>query len=402
VEAPEERGEFYVDEAVQKVVCTVREEVEISIEHECNKASECDDDDPSTKDECKGSPRKCINNKITNCRNNDDYCPPGCIYQNDSDCPAIDLCQTDSDCTDSNRFTKDSCTGTPKACKYELKRCDELGKYLCETYEECRGTQLPAKDSKVCCNQECSKTESCEGVDCPNEQKCVRGLCIDKTCEERELPLCTVSEICTDDFFKDDKGITCCTGECRRPCISDLNCSVYEVCREEYCIAKSCEDIGGEECNEETEKCIGDKETTLDAEECCFDCALKTCEEREGVECEDGFTCSRDPEETADTTECCLYECEEDLCFDTPCAVNKKCVEDKCVLKTCEEMNGIDWEDPDSCQGNFFETAGVKDCCIERTCEELGGVECLETETCSEKTRLSLDVEECCTGNCVG
>lgn len=400
VQSTGELGEFYVDERVEKVICVVRNETAIIVEHECGNASQCNDDDPSTKDKCEGIPRKCTNTQITNCENNDSYCPPSCVHQDDNDCPAIDLCQSDFDCTDSNRFTKDSCTGTPKACRYELKTCDELNEHLCEIYEECKATQLPSKDNKVCCNQECSQTESCEGVNCPTDQKCVRGNCIDKTCAERELPLCTSSERCTEDFFKDDLGITCCTGECRTPCDSDANCSSTEACRNDYCIAKSCEEIGGKECNTTTEECVGDKERTLDAEECCFDCALKTCEEREGIECEEESTCSQNTVETLDTAECCLATCEEDLCFDTPCAVNRKCVEDECVLKTCEEMSGINWEDQASCQGSFFETSGVKNCCIEHTCEELGGLECQVDETCSVETVLSTDTADCCTGNC--
>ncbi len=225
-------AEFYLDETAQTVLCAIVPEK--PLRDECSNATECDDADPTTRDECKGKPKKCVNTPITTCGNDDGFCPSGCVYENDNDCPSVDQCQSDFDCIDSNRFTKDVCSGTPKTCHYSLKSCEELNESLCETFEVCTGSLLPTTDRGACCDIPCIKTETCEGVTCPPEQKCVRGNCIDKSCAERELPLCTRDEKCTEDYYRDDFGITCCTDECRKPCDSDANCSLGEVCRDKY------------------------------------------------------------------------------------------------------------------------------------------------------------------------
>ncbi len=398
--------EFYIDEAVQNVLCVV-EPKKLPELGECATASECDDADPSTKDECVGRPKKCVNTPINECADNDGYCPEGCSYAWDNDCPAVDQCQSDFDCIDSNNLTKDTCSGTPKTCHYELKSCEELEKYLCEQYEVCDETILPTTDSGICCAVPCSKTESCEGVTCAEEQKCVRGNCIDKSCAERELPLCVPGEVCIGDYFKDTFDIVCCTGECRRPCDSDANCDAGEVCDpiQKYCIVKSCSDLGGKTCNATTEKCTGEKERTVDNEECCLECTLKTCEQRGGIVCDatKGEKCSQSAVESFDEPECCLAECQFDWCIGRRCAINRKCVEEKCILKTCEEMGGIDWDwlDRQLCKGKFYHTSGAWDCCIEMTCEEMNGIECQATETCEGETRRSTDADECCIGTCV-
>jgi hypothetical protein len=266
----------------------------------------------------------------------------------------------------------------------------------------CNANILPTTDRGICCDSPCSKTESCEGVKCPEEQKCVRGNCIDKTCAERELPLCAQGEMCTDEYYKDGLGIVCCTDECRRPCVSDANCSIGEMCKDDYCIVKECSDIGGKTCDAKTEECTGEMERTVDNEECCLQCGLKKCEEMEGIVCNasNGEECSKSTIVASDTAECCLDECEGNWCIDTPCAINKKCVEERCVLKTCEEMEGVDWEEQETCEGSFYITGGIQNCCIPQTCEELLGIECQPTEECDQETRLSTDVTECCLGNC--
>jgi len=371
-------SEFYLDEGATRVVCSVKEEYVPPEEHECNKDSDCDDSEVSTKDECNGSPRTCINTYIENCLNNDDYCPSGCIFNEDNDCPLIDQCTSDIDCTDSNRFTADTCIGTPKNCNYELKTCEELNGITCEVFEVCEGTPFPTSENTTCCNETCVKTESCEGVECPDLHKCVRGECYKKTCSEMDLRLCTADEKCTDEYFKDDKGITCCLGECRRSCNNVGDCYLGEICNSGYCIIESCDDIGGRTCNASTEKCIGEIERTLDNDECCLECQALTCEEREGQICdtEIGAECTKSTEETFDTTECCFAECTVSWCFDKPCAINQKCDEEKekCVLKTCDEMEGI-------------------------TCDEGQICECTDPN-CEIPSYITSDYEECCVGTC--
>ena len=203
---------------------------------------------------------------------------------------------------------------------------------------------MPSNDNKQCCDQACVKTETCEGVECPDFQKCVRGQCYEETCNERTWPLCAENEICTDEYYIDDLVIKCCSGECRRPCVNDTGCYPGESCKTGYCIVEACEDIGGLTCDAKTEKCIGEIERTLDNDNCCLECGLKTCEEREGIECNAniGEACTTTTDETLDVAECCFDECVVDWCFDKPCAINQKCdsEKEKCVFKTCEEMEG--------------------------------------------------------------
>lgn len=401
--ADQRTWEFYVDEQVSRVVCAIYPESQPL--EECGNDSECDDFDAGTKNECMGSPMKCVYTRIVECVNGDGFCPTGCDYANDSDCPAVDTCQGDADCNDSNSLTADACIGTPKHCMNSLKSCAEVRGYECEPYEECLGGTLPVSGGGLCCDRACTKTKSCTGIECASTEKCVNGLCVKKTCAEMKLGLCTSSEVCTSSTYVDDLGIKCCTGECRQPCTSDANCDVGEVCKEgeKYCIAISCSGIGGKTCNGEGELCTGETEATLDNDECCLECLLKTCDQRNGIVCDasKGLVCPDSTVETFGGEECCLSECVHEPCFDMPCAINKKCVEGVCELKTCKEMGGIDWPDQESCAGNFYRTEGILDCCIQKTCDEFGGSECLAGEACSGTIRKSTDVESCCVGSCL-
>lgn len=400
--------DFYVDEQVTKVVCVIDPSaIVIPPKNDCNVTADCDDGNSLTKDECRGIPKKCVYTSINACRSNDGFCPPGCKYANDRDCPAIDECQTDVDCLDSNHFTVDSCTATtPKECKHELKTCEQLRGYLCnQTSEACGGKSMPSKDRDACCETACVKTGSCTGVTCQSYQKCVNGKCYDKTCAERELELCITGEICTKEFFKDALGITCCTGECKRACSSDANCSSFQICKNSYCVIEKCADIGGKVCNATTEVCGGEIEKTLDTPNCCTECRLKKCGERGGVVCDEGLSekCTQKTIETFDSSDCCMAECIVNWCVDKPCAINQKCDEtlQKCVLKTCEEMKGLVWVNPETCRGLFYEVAGSAGCCLETTCLEIGGEECATGSFCDGETRIATDTDRCCIGDCL-
>lgn len=360
--------EFYVDKEATKVMCIIEpEEDPDDVEHGCNNAEECNDGNLATKDTCEGWPRTCLNAPITECRNGDLYCPQNCSYNNDEDCPAIDQCLSNLDCADSNNFTKDECIGEPRYCKHTLKTCKELNENTCEEYEECPGKILPTTDKKICCNIPCSKTKSCEGIKCLSHQKCINGECYNKSCEERNLPLCTLNEECTGDYYKDDSAITCCDKECRKPCEEDIDCSSEEMCDGEYCIVKACEDIGGKTCDKDTEKCIGEIERTLDNDNCCTECELIKCEEMDGIICDsaEGEECTGKTKNAFDTAECCMKECEIDWCFDKPCAINKNCEEQKCVFKTCEELEGNACEiETKTCAGDSYRTSDTPYCCV--------------------------------------
>jgi len=56
---------------------------------QCATNTDCNDNNSSTEDICSGALKLCSNILITSCKNNDNYCPPGCTNNNDSDCEAI-------------------------------------------------------------------------------------------------------------------------------------------------------------------------------------------------------------------------------------------------------------------------------------------------------------------------
>lgn len=97
---------------------------------ECNVHEDCDDGNPATEDTCIGMPKKCENEFVTECGNNDDYCPEGCNYNNDADCPIVTECEIASDCDDAKASTRDYCRGTPKLCSYEeITECIDFDGY---------------------------------------------------------------------------------------------------------------------------------------------------------------------------------------------------------------------------------------------------------------------------------
>ena len=249
--ADQRAWEFYVDEQVSKVVCAIYPE-ELPL-NACSNYLECDDFDAGTKNECKGSPMKCVYTRIADCVIGDGFCPAGCNYVNDSDCPVVDTCQADADCNDSNSLTADACIGTPKHCVHSLKSCAKIRGYECAPYEECRGTLLPVSDGSVCCDTACTKTKSCTGIVCEALEKCINGLCVKKSCAEMELKLCASSEACTGETYIDGFEVRCCIGECR---------------------LKTCKQRNGVVCDANGLVCSGSTVETLDENACCVDSCL--------------------------------------------------------------------------------------------------------------------------------
>lgn len=91
---------------------------------QCRSNLECNDNNTATRDECSGTPKRCVNTQITACINGDGYCPISCTSINDNDCTPTDECSTDGDCNDNRVSTRDSCTGVPKRCSYiEILEC---------------------------------------------------------------------------------------------------------------------------------------------------------------------------------------------------------------------------------------------------------------------------------------
>ncbi|MFH1142312.1 MAG: hypothetical protein ABIH67_03270 [Candidatus Uhrbacteria bacterium] len=56
------------------------------LDYECCVNQDCGDQNRSTRDICKGEPRTCSHELITECIPGDYYCPSGCEYDPDTDC----------------------------------------------------------------------------------------------------------------------------------------------------------------------------------------------------------------------------------------------------------------------------------------------------------------------------
>ena len=56
---------------------------------ECNSNEDCNDSIACTKDKCEGLPLKCVNEEITSCGSYDDCCPLTCSYPDDLNCKGI-------------------------------------------------------------------------------------------------------------------------------------------------------------------------------------------------------------------------------------------------------------------------------------------------------------------------
>ncbi len=103
--------------------CTFVVDFDCAID-ECVVHADCSDGNVATKDLCAGLPKKCVHELITECISEDGYCPSGCDYSNDTDC-LVSECETDADCDDNDPSSVDECVseaGKPKVCSYRGKR----------------------------------------------------------------------------------------------------------------------------------------------------------------------------------------------------------------------------------------------------------------------------------------
>lgn len=118
---------------------------------QCRTNLECNDNDLSTEDACSGSPKRCTNIPITECATGDSYCPSTCTYTTDRDCPRGEECTVHADCNDTQTATRDECVGTPKRCVHtEILACVSNDQYCppgCSgtTDSDCSAQQQPSQ-----------------------------------------------------------------------------------------------------------------------------------------------------------------------------------------------------------------------------------------------------------------
>ncbi|MBT3406259.1 hypothetical protein HN419_03760 [Candidatus Woesearchaeota archaeon] len=65
----------------------------------CTEDSDCEDGKTYTEDVCLfGNPSRCVNFEISDCKDDDDFCPDGCSYSEDDDCSSASEDCDDLDC----------------------------------------------------------------------------------------------------------------------------------------------------------------------------------------------------------------------------------------------------------------------------------------------------------------
>ncbi|MBW2981045.1 hypothetical protein KY360_06535 [Candidatus Woesearchaeota archaeon] len=145
--------------------CTYDDDNDCAQPDECLTDDDCDDDDPSTIDNCTGTPKTCSNTLTTECITGDDYCPSGCIYDDDQDCAQPDECSVDVDCDDSDPSTADNCSGTPKTCfNTPITECIDGDDYCPSTCTPLTDNNCRCSADAECYDSDPSTTDACAGA----------------------------------------------------------------------------------------------------------------------------------------------------------------------------------------------------------------------------------------------
>ncbi|MFH1256784.1 MAG: hypothetical protein V1494_05845 [Candidatus Diapherotrites archaeon] len=219
---------------------------------ECISGADCNDNNSATEDSCLGTPKKCSHALIASCKNNDDYCPAACTAANDSDCPVLlpDECNSNAECSDGDILTADSCTGTPKKCVHEqLKKCGETGGEICHGTQACPQGVVKALDTEYCCPVKCIEPTSCEGITCPENQRCLNGKCVLKTCTQLGGQPCNSREVCPGNLIVSYDSAKCCATVCAATTSCEgLVCPSNQKCASGNCVLKTCAEQSGITC----------------------------------------------------------------------------------------------------------------------------------------------------------
>jgi len=158
-------------------------------------------------------------------------CPVECEIPVDD--PDVEyICSTDIDCDDGNPYTNDFCILFPRECSHVYKTCSEIGANSCDIDSICEGEEINITDQITCCSGICSKLPACEILNCADNEKCLGGRCILKTCEEQGGIGCGLPKECRTELIPSSNATICCDpNECVKPpntatCSSDYGCKL--------------------------------------------------------------------------------------------------------------------------------------------------------------------------------
>ncbi|MCK5476577.1 MAG: hypothetical protein KAI55_01520 [Candidatus Aenigmarchaeota archaeon] len=259
---------------------------------------------------------------------------------------------------DNIETTENSCKGitcdTNKKCvdgNCVLKTCGEMKGIICSENKECSSAEVTASDSSTCCKYSCNDIDLCKDVTCDTNKKCVDGNCVLKTCGEMNGIICSENKECSSAEVTASDSSKCCK----------YSCNDIDLCKGITC--------------DTNKKCVGGN------------CIFKTCGEMNGQVCGTGTACYSSTVNSFDESECCLWNCGSvDPCLNIVCDYYTKCVEGVCVLKTCGEMNGQVCGIGTACYGSPVNTYDESECCLGDcgTLDPCLGVVCDAGERCLE------------------
>lgn len=380
-----QEAKIYLDETGKQALCIIKPGTEPpSGQDECSTAEQCNDNNPATKDECKGTPKKCGHTQVAACKKEGEtipviaeppeccsgltlippkdpqvvgimgYCTAKCgngtcdtATESSNNClqdcqeqppTPQDQCRSNTQCDDNNPCTIDACNGTPKACIHTQITTCSSGDSCCPSgCTHSTDSDCPTADqcqvNSDCDDNDYSTEDTCSGT----PKTCYLTL---KTCSQRGGQICSSQQTCSTTYISSLDSNKCCP----------ISCTTTAPC-------------AGVSCSSD-KKCVNGS------------CVLKTCSERGGHVCSTGQTCSGSTVVTSDLNVCCIGNCiSSNSCADVNCSINKKCVNGSCVLKSCSEMGGGVCTGNELCDGTRYQTEDSEQCCV-GTCRE-PGIKCI-------------------------
>ncbi len=171
-------------------------------------------------------------------------------------------------------------------------------------------------------------------------------------------------------------------------CQTDNECNDFDACTNDVCsgspkkcthnVITSC--ISGDDCCPSNCSYVNDD-----------DCSkpVPTCSAQGGEICSSGETCPNSFIQASDSSRCCPSDCEEGPCKNVDCDPNKKCVDGRCLLKTCSERDGVICRGSKTCSRITVLAAGTSQCCLGECIEP---VECYRDSQCDDEDTCTADI----------
>ncbi len=358
----------------------------------CSDASQCDDGDACTKDDCKAG--SCVHDKID--------CADAHACTVDT-CDAAKGCQNtpnDALCDDKIPCIANTCTAQSGCSnKTQNDKCDDghaCTKDVCVPLKGCQYTTdaLKCDDGHACTEDDCKEGEGCtyetNNSVCDDGQPCSIDLCklpdgctvtLDhKVCGDGTdctKDVCVVKTGCTytpdNSACKDAHDCTTDTCDALKDCQHAVN---HKLCADKHdCTVDTCDDKTGCKNAADAKECNDGNSCTVDACDKDKGCTAKA---MSGLACDDGDLCT-------DNDICEAGKCKTGK--PKVCDDSKDCTVDTCDAKTGKCANKVDLkakcDDGKACTGPDKCTSAGACAGAQTVCED--GDNCT-SDTCDGKT----------------